>query len=39
MTVRTRLIIMTILGMAITMAVWGWVQIEALDRILVDQQG
>ncbi len=39
MTVRTRLMIMTILGMAVTMAVWGWVQIEALDRILVDQQG
>ncbi len=38
MTVRTRLMIMTILGMAVTMAVWGWVQLEALDRILVDQQ-
>ncbi len=39
MTVRTRLMTMTILGMAITMAIWGWVQLEALDRILVDQQG
>ncbi|MHB8909841.1 MAG: sensor histidine kinase [Syntrophales bacterium] len=39
MTVRTRLMIVTILGMAITMAVWGWVQLEALDRILVDQLG
>src|SRR5512140_2177906 len=39
MTVRTRLIIITVLGMAITMAVWGWAQIEVLDRILVDQQG
>ena len=38
MTLRTRLMIMTVLGMAVTMAVWGWVQIEALDRILVDQQ-
>ncbi len=39
MTVRTRLMIITVLGMAITMAVWGWVQIEALDQILVEQQG
>jgi two-component system NtrC family sensor kinase len=39
MTVRTRLIILTILGLAITMAVWGWVQIRTLDQILVEQQG
>jgi two-component system, NtrC family, sensor kinase len=39
MTVRTRLIIITILGLAITMAVWGWVQIRTLDQILVEQQG
>ena len=39
MTVRTRLIIITVLGMAITMAVWGWLQIEVLDQILVEQQG
>ena len=38
MTVRTRLIIITILGLAITMAVWGWVQIQTLDQILVEQQ-
>ena len=39
MTVRTRLMIMTILGLAVTMAVWGWVQIQVLDQILVEQQG
>ena len=39
MSVRTRLLMMTILGLAATMAVWGWVQIRALDRILVEQQG
>lgn len=39
MTVRTRLIILTLLGLAITMAVWGWVQIRTLDQILIEQQG
>jgi two-component system NtrC family sensor kinase len=39
MTVRTRLMILTVLGLVVTMAVWGWVQIRALDRILVEQQG
>jgi len=39
MTLRTRLVIMTAAALAVTMAVWGWVQIEALDRILVEQQG
>jgi len=38
MSVRTRLMILTIVGMAVTMAVWGWVQIEALDQILMEQQ-
>ena len=38
MSVRIRLLILTIVGMAATMAVWGWVQIEALDQILVEQQ-
>jgi signal transduction histidine kinase len=31
--------IMTILGLAVTMTVWGWVQIRVLDQILVEQQG
>ena len=39
MSVRTRLMILTILGLAVTMAVWGWVQIRALDQILVEEQG
>ncbi len=39
MTVRTRLMILTVLGLAVTMAVWGWVQIRALDQILIEQQG
>jgi two-component system NtrC family sensor kinase len=39
MTVRIRLMIITVLGLAVTMAVWGWVQIRALDQILVEQQG
>ncbi len=38
MTVRTRLIVITILGLAVTMAVWGWVQIQTLDQLLVEQQ-
>jgi signal transduction histidine kinase len=38
MTVRTRLMLLTVLGLAVTMAVWGWVQIRALDQILVEQQ-
>ncbi|OHE17402.1 MAG: hypothetical protein A2X96_01925, partial [Syntrophobacterales bacterium GWC2_56_13] len=35
----TRLMILTILGLAVTMAAWGWVQIRALDQILVEEQG
>jgi len=38
MTVRTRLIVLTILGLAITMAIWGWIQLRVLDVILVEQQ-
>ncbi|MDD5712973.1 MAG: hypothetical protein PHY31_09505, partial [Smithellaceae bacterium] len=38
MTVRTRLLIVTILGLALTMGIWGWIQLKALDKILVDQQ-
>lgn len=39
MTVRTRLIILTVLGLAITVAVWGWVQIRTFAQILDEQQG
>jgi two-component system NtrC family sensor kinase len=38
MTLRIRLMILTMLGLAMTMAVWGWIQIRALDEILIDQQ-
>ena len=38
MTVRYRLMIVTIAGLAVTMAVWGWIQLRALDQILIEQQ-
>ncbi len=38
-TVRARLITLTIAGLAVTMAIWGFIQLTALDRILVEQQG
>jgi two-component system NtrC family sensor kinase len=38
MTLRIRLMILTMLGLAMTMAVWGWIHIRALDKILIDQQ-
>jgi two-component system, NtrC family, sensor kinase len=38
MTVRVRLMIVTMLGLAVTMAVWGWIQLRALEGILIDQQ-
>jgi two-component system, NtrC family, sensor kinase len=38
MTLRSRLMIVTILGLAVTMAVWGWIQLRALDEILLEQQ-
>jgi signal transduction histidine kinase len=39
MTIRTRLSILTIVGLAITMAAWGWIQLKALETILIDLQG
>jgi signal transduction histidine kinase len=38
MSLRSRLLIVTLTGLAVTMALWGWVQVRALDRILVEQQ-
>jgi len=38
LTVRVRLVAMTVAGLALTMAIWGVIQLTALDRILVDQQ-
>ncbi|MDD5167306.1 MAG: ATP-binding protein [Syntrophales bacterium] len=37
MKVRTRLLVVMVLGLAITMAVWGWVQLIALDNLLIGQ--
>lgn len=38
LTVRTRLIALTVAGLGVTMAVWGMIQLTALDSILVDLQ-
>lgn len=38
MTVRTRLMVLTVLGLAMTMAIWGWIQLRALNEILINQQ-
>ncbi len=38
LTVRVRLVMLTVIGLALTMAIWGFIQLTALDRILVDQQ-
>jgi signal transduction histidine kinase len=38
LTVRVRLVVLTVAGLALTMAIWGFIQLTALDRILVDQQ-
>lgn len=38
LTVRVRLMILIISGLALTMAIWGLIQLTALDRILIDQQ-
>ncbi len=37
-TVKARLITLTIVGLALTMAIWGFIQLTALDRILIEQQ-
>ena len=28
----------TVFGLAVTMVIWGWIQLQALDKILIDQQ-
>ncbi|HRY36127.1 MAG TPA: hypothetical protein P5249_09480, partial [Smithellaceae bacterium] len=35
---RIRLVILTVTGLAFAMALWGIIQLTALDRLLVDQQ-
>jgi two-component system, NtrC family, sensor kinase len=39
MTVRARLMLVTVLGLAAAMAVWGWVQLKALEENLDGQVG
>lgn len=38
LTLRVRLVALTVAGLAVTMAIWGFIQLTALDKILVDQQ-
>jgi len=38
LTVRVKLITLTVVGLAVTMAAWGIIQLTALDGILVGQQ-
>jgi len=38
MTLKTRMMIVTLFGLAITMALWGWIQLSVLDSILTEQQ-
>jgi len=38
LTVRVRLMILIIIGLAFTMAIWGIIQLTVMDGILVDQQ-
>lgn len=38
MTVRWRLMIVTIIGLTVTMIIWGWIQLQVLDKILIEQQ-
>jgi len=38
MTLKTRMMMVTLFGLAITMAFWGWIQLSVLDRILTEQQ-
>jgi signal transduction histidine kinase len=38
LTVRVRLMLLIIIGLAFTMAIWGIIQLTVMDGILVDQQ-
>jgi len=38
MTVRARLMVLIVLGLAVTMAIWGWIQLSVLNVILIEQQ-
>lgn len=38
MTVRARLLLVIVVGLAVTMVAWGWVQLEVIDQLLIQQQ-
>ena len=38
MSVRSRLMVLTVLGLAVTMTIWGWIQLRVLNVILIEQQ-
>jgi len=38
MTVRVRILVVTLVGLALTMLVWGWIQLQVLEKILVESQ-
>ena len=38
LTVRVRIVALTVAGLALTMAIWGFIQLTVLNRILVNQQ-
>jgi len=38
MNIRTRLMLVTVLAIAMTMAAWGWVQLQVFDNLLTEQQ-
>ena len=39
MTVRFRLMLVTVLALVATMSVWGWIQLRTLENLLFEQQG
>ncbi|NPU82887.1 MAG: hypothetical protein HPY65_00235 [Syntrophaceae bacterium] len=38
MTVRVRILVVTLAGLVMAMSVWGWIQLRVLERILFEQQ-
>ena len=38
MTVRARLMVLIVLGLVVTVAIWGWIQLRVLNVILIEQQ-
>jgi len=38
MTIRVRILVVTLAGLVLAMSVWGWIQLRVLERILIEQQ-